>query len=164
MNEIVLLTDGSVNTQSRTGYGAYLKISSDEFELPIEELRDRVELRKFTQTSSTKLELQTLLWALCELPKSTTKVTVYTDSQNIVSLGKRRAQFEANNYHSQKGLPLRNTELYQEYFRETDRLNINLVKIKGHKSAEQKDRTDQLFALVDKASRKAHRKNKKATS
>jgi ribonuclease HI len=162
MHEYTLLTDGSVNTQSKVGYGAYLRISQDEYGLPIEQLRARVELREFTQTSSTKLELQTLLWALSELPESATTVTVYTDSQNIVSLSRRRAQFETNDYHSKKGLPLRNTELYQQYFRVTDRLNLKLLKVSGHMAADQKNQTDRLFALVDKASRKARRIKKKA--
>lgn len=164
MNELFLLTDGSVNTQSNTGFGAALLLTKDEFTRPIDELRARVKVRKFTQTSSTKLELQTLLWGLAQLPTETTAVTVYTDSQNIISLMDRRVRFEENDYHSKKGLPLRNAAIYQEFFRVIDLLDCKLLKVKGHKTAAQKDQIDRLFALVDKASRKAHRKTKEAAS
>jgi ribonuclease HI len=157
MGDTFLLTDGSVNTQTKTGYGAYLIVSPDEVSLPAETLRPRIKVRAFTETSSTKLELQTLLWALSELPEDIEQLTIYTDSQNIINLAGRRERFEAHNYHSQKGLPLRNTELYQAYFQMTDRLNFKLVKVKGHKSVRKRNQIDQLFALADKASRKARK-------
>lgn len=164
MGDTYLLTDGSVNTQTKTGYGAYLIISSEEVSHPLETLRPQIKVHAFTETSSTKLELQTLLWALSELPDDVEQLTIYTDSQNIINLAGRRPGFEAHDYHSQKGLPLRNTELYQAYFRSTDPLNFKLVKVKGHKSARKRDQIDQLFTLVDKASRKAQRARKQKTS
>jgi ribonuclease HI len=160
VEEFFLLTDGSVNTQTNTGYGAYLTLTKDECSLPVVALKTRIKVQKFEQTSSTKLELQTLLWALSELPDDINQLTVYTDSQNIVNLAGRRERFEAHDYHSKKGLPLRNAELYQAYFEVTDRLQFKLVKVKGHKSARKRNQIDQLFALVDKASRKARRARK----
>ncbi len=65
MNELMLFTDGSVNTKSNIGYGAYLAVS--ECGLPLDSLRARVKVRRFEHTSSTKLELQTLLWALRDI-------------------------------------------------------------------------------------------------
>ncbi len=49
----MLLTDGSVNTQSNIGYGAYLAVS--ERGLSLDLLRTRVKVRRFEHTSSTKL-------------------------------------------------------------------------------------------------------------
>lgn len=155
MSDYILLTDGSVHTQTKTGYGASLLIRAEERSLPLETLRARIKVRPFTETSSTKLEIQTLLWALSELPNDLEKLTIYTDSQTIINLTGRRARFEAHDYHSKRGLPLRNTELYQAYFRSTDPLNFELVKVKGHQSSRTRNQIDQLFALVDKASRKA---------
>lgn len=155
MNDYILLTDGSVHTQTKTGSGASLLIRADEVSLSLETLRTRIQVQQFTDTSSTKLELQTLLWALSELPEDIDHLTIYTDSQNIIKLTDRRARFEAHDYHSKRGLPLRNTELYQAYFQSTDPLNFELVKVKGHKSTRKRNQIDQLFALVDKASRKA---------
>ncbi|MDX2495014.1 MAG: ribonuclease H [Desulfuromusa sp.] len=153
--ELTLLTDGSVNTQSKIGYGAYLAVS--EPGLSLEELTTRVKVKRFEQTSSTKLELQTLLWALSDIQKIDRKVIIYTDSQNIIGLPGRRDRLEQNDYRSNKNKLLNNYELYQQFYRLTDLLDWKLVKIPGHQLSNQKSEIDQLFTLVDRASRKALR-------
>ena len=75
MDELILLTDGSVNYQSNIGYGAYLAVP--ERGLSLDSLRARVKVRRFEHTSSTKLELQTLLWALSDIQALGRKVIVY---------------------------------------------------------------------------------------
>ena len=157
MNELMLLTDGSVNTQSNIGYGAYLAVS--ERGLSLDSLRKCVKVMRFEHTSSTKLELQTLLWALRDIQTLEGKVIVYTDSQNIVGLHERRERFEQNNYRSKKNRHLNNYELYQEFYRMTDQLNCKFVKVRGHQVSNQKDDIDRLFTLVDKASRNALRED-----
>ncbi len=151
----MLLTDGSVNTQSNIGYGAYLVVS--ERGLSLDSLRTRVKVRRFENTSSTKLELQTLLWALNDIQALGSKVIVYTDSQNIMGLQGRRDRFEQNDYRSKKNHRLNNYELYQEFYRITDQLDCELVKVRGHQVSNQKDDIDRLFTLVDRASRNALR-------
>jgi len=151
----MLLTDGSVNTQSHIGYGAYLALT--ECELSLDSLRERVKVKRFEHTSSTKLELQTLLWALGDIQALGSKVIVYTDSQNIMGLPGRRERFEQNSYHSKKGRLLNNYELYQEFYRMTDQLKCRFVKVRGHQVSNQKDDIDRLFTLVDRASRNALR-------
>ncbi len=155
MNELILLTDGSVNTQSNIGYGAYLAVP--EYVLSLDSLRERVKVMRFEHTSSTKLELQTLLWALRDVQALGSKVIVYTDSQNIMGLPGRRERFEQNSYRSKKNKPLNNYELYQEFYRMTDQLNCKFVKVRGHQVSNQKDDIDRLFTLVDRASRNALR-------
>ena len=151
----MLFADGSVNTHSKIGYGAYLAVS--ERGLPLDSLRPRVKVRRFEHTSSTKLELQTLLWALSDIQALGSRVIVYTDSQNIMGLQGRRDRFEQNDYRSKKNKRLKNYELYQEFYRMTDQLDCEFVKVPGHQAANQKDDMDRLFTLVDKASRKALR-------
>jgi ribonuclease HI len=155
VNELTLLADGSVNTQSNIGYGAYLAVS--ECGLSLDSLRACVKVRRFEHTSSTKLELQTLLWALRDIQAFRGKVIVYTDSQNIMGLTGRRERFEQNNYRSKKNKRLHNYELYQEFYRMTDQLNLKFVKVRGHQVSNQKDDIDRLFTLVDRASRNALR-------
>ena len=157
MDELMLLTDGSVNTQSNIGYGAYLAVS--ERGLSLDSLRTRVKVRRFKHTSSTKLELQTLLWALSEIQALGSKVIVYTDSQNIMGLQGRRDRFEQNDYRSKKNNRLNNYELYQEFYRMTDQLDCELVKVRGHQVSNKKDDIDNLFTLVDRASRNALRRD-----
>jgi ribonuclease HI len=158
MNELMLFTDGSVNTRSNIGYGAYL-VASD-CGLSLDSLRARVRVRRFEPTSSTKLELQTLLWALSDIRISGKRVTVYTDSQNIMSLPGRRERFEKTDYRSKKNKRLNNYELYQAFFRMTDPMDCDFVKVRGHKASSQKDDIDRFFTLVDSASRNALRKDR----
>ncbi len=157
MDELILLTDGSVNTQSNIGYGAYLAVS--EPGLSLDSLRTRVKVKRFEQTSSTKLELQTLLWALSDIDELGGKVIVYTDSQNIMGLQGRRNRFEQNGYRSKKNKRLNHYELYQEFYRMTDQLDCELVKVRGHQVSNQKDDIDRLFTLVDRASRNSLRED-----
>lgn len=155
MKELMLLIDGSVNGQLKIGYGAYLALSGSEPFSP--ELKTRVQVRRFEQTSSTKLELQTLLWALDEVKVLDCKVTVYTDSQNNIGLPGRRKRLEKNDYRSGKGRRLNNYLLYRGFYRLADQLDIQFVKVRGHQQSQHKDKIDQLFTLVDRASRQTLR-------
>jgi len=155
MDELILLTDGSVSTLSNIGYGAYLAVSERGLSLAL--LRTRVKVRRFENTSSTKLELQTLLWALSDIQALGSKVIVYTDSQNIMGLQGRRDRFEQNDYRSKENKRLKNYELYREFYRMIDQLDCELVKVRGHQVSNQKDDIDRLFTLVDRASRNALR-------
>jgi len=157
MDELKLFADGSVNTQSNIGYGAYLAVS--ERGLSLDSMRTRVKVRRFEHTSSTKLELQTLLWALSDIQALGSKVIVYTDSQNIMGLQGRRDRLELNDYRSKNNKRLTNYELYQEFYRIIDQLDCELVKVRGHEISNQKDDIDRLFTLVDRASRNALRGN-----
>ena len=161
MPHLNIFTDGSVNTQLKFGYGACLVVS--DLDTPIELLKDTVKVKRFEHTSSTKLELQTLLWALNETIASANgndiSLTLYTDSQNIIGLPRRRARLEQNNYFSSKNKRLNNYELYQEFYRLTDKLNCQFIKVIGHQASRKKDGVDKLFGLVDQASRRALRDN-----
>ena len=155
MHDLMLLTDGSVDSRSQTGYGAYLTVADPE--LPAEEVQAHVKVRRFEQISSTKLELQTLLWALSDLQGYGGKLLVYTDSQNIVGLPGRRERLQRKDYHSGNDKLLANHLLYREFFRLTDQLDCEFIKVQGHRLSKQKDAIDRLFTLVDRASRKALR-------
>ena len=157
MNSLMLFTDGSVNVQSKTGYGAYLFVT--EPVLMPEVLKKQVKIKRFEHTSSTRVELQTLLWALTEIPATKGKVVIYTDSQNIMGLHRRRERFEKNDYHSKNNRRISNHDLYREFFRITDMLDCEFVKVQGHQPTKQKDEIHRLFTLVDRASRNALRRD-----
>ena len=156
MNVLMLFTDGSVNTKSNVGYGAYLAVS--ELGISLDLLRTQVIVKRFEHTTSTKLELQTLLWALSNVHAFGDKVIVYTDSQNILGLQARRARLEHCDYCSNKNRRLKYYELYQKFYRMIDHLNSEFVKVSGHLVSNQKDDIDKIFSLVDRASRNALRK------
>lgn len=145
---LILFTDGSVHPPSRIGFGAYLAV--------IDGTTDReVQIKRFENTSSSQLEIETLIWALHALqPKA---VTVYTDSQNIIGLPGRRNRFEERDYLTRRNQPIKHADLYREFFHLTDLIDCTFVKVKGHRVSHQKTDLDRLFTLVDRASRRALR-------
>lgn len=154
-NKIFLFTDGSVNTKSDIGYGAYLLVSEDE--LFSDGLTSKVLLKRFENTSSTKLEMQTVLWAFSEVSEIEGKIILYSDSQNMIGLPSRRERLEKNDFYSKQNRRITNWELYQAFYQLTDEMNIEIKKVSGHKRTGSKNDIDRLFTLVDRASRKALR-------
>ncbi len=156
-DNIYLFTDGSVNPKLKVGYGAILV--ARDINQPLKELKSKVKLKRFSDTSSTKLELENLLWglSLVMIEGSNTAVIVYTDSQNILSLPERRVRLENNNYLTRGNKEVKNQDLYKEFYRMFDAYNIQIVKVKGHQPGRQKTQEESVFTLVDRASRKAIR-------
>ncbi len=151
--KIYLLTDGSVDPKSGIGFGAYLTFSKPL--KSVDSLIDAVKVRRFENTSSTKLELQTLLWALSEIQGQ--EIISYTDSQNITGLPARKERLIKNSYTSRSGKLIRNHKLYSDFFAATEQLDIQFRLINGHKPSQTKNQIDQIFSIVDRASRKALR-------
>ena len=150
-----LFTDGSVNPKQNIGFGAYLHVKQND--VYDESLNNRVKVKKFDDTSSTKLELETLLWALNEINLTDVELTIFTDCQNILGLHSRREKFEKNDYLTSKNKKIANHELYKKFYKITDTLYCQFIKVKGHKPKNEKDNIDKFFTLVDKASRNALR-------
>jgi ribonuclease HI len=160
MKELHLFTDGSVDSAPKIGYGAYLLVA--ETGLPLDELSRQIKVQRFEQTSSTRLELQTLLWALGEIQTTGCKLAIYSDSQNIISLPARRKRLEQDDFRSKLNRQLNHSQLYQDFYHLTDHLICDFIKVRGHQAAQQKNTIEQIFALVDRASRKALRKARTA--
>lgn len=125
--------------------------------MPLRVLAEGIKTRLFADTSSTRLELQTLLWALSERVPGTGSITVLTDSQNIVSLPSRRGRIEASGFCSKQGRPLSNADLYRTFFALLDQRAFQLVKVKGHSRASEKTAVERVFSLVDQAARRGCR-------
>jgi len=157
MKKIKLFTDSSVNPQEKIGFGSFLIL--EEKNISFEDMKKDIKIKRFEDTSSTKLELQTLLWSLEEIKNKEVILEVYTDCQNIIGLPDRREKLEKNNFHSSSARLMNNHELYKEFFEKTDELNLTFIKVKGHKKNSLKDEIDTIFNLVDKASRSALREN-----
>ena len=157
MKKIKLFTDSSVNPQEKVGFGAYLLLKENN--ISFEDMKKDIKTKRFEDTSSTKLELQTLLWSLEEINDKDVIIEIYTDCQNIIGLQDRRERLEKNNFHSSAGKLMNNHELYREFFKKLDELNLTFIKVKGHKKNSLKDEIDTIFNLVDKASRNALREN-----
>ena len=92
----MLFTDGSADPESKVGYGAYVLIS--DLKVDPETVKSAVKIKRFENTSSTRLEIETVLWALHELRPD--KITLYSDSRNLIDLPDRRDRLEKKNFCS----------------------------------------------------------------
>ncbi|MFT7002702.1 MAG: ribonuclease HI [Sulfurimonas sp.] len=155
---LYLFTDGSVNPQVKIGFGAYILLNEDEL-LCSSLSKDDVITKKFEDTSSSKLELEAMLWALGEVSFKNIKLVIFTDCQNIIGLKDRRERFEKNDYITKKNTLIKNHELYKKFYEITDSIECNFVKVKGHKKNEDKNSIDKIFTLVDLAARDTLRSN-----
>ena len=152
---IRLFCDGSVNAHTHVGFGAYLMVPENS----TQDEALHVKLKAFHETSSTKLELQTLLWAVEEVRGKSDEIVIYTDSQNIITLPSRKERFERRGYATNHKKIHEHAVLYQAFYRVMEEVNCSLVKVKGHKLECNKDAMDRYFTLVDRASREALRKS-----
>ena len=152
-----LFSDASVNPHTDVGYGAYIFVKKSEL---LSVTKQNIKIKKFYDTTSTKLELQIFIYALENLPKKAKKIIAFTDSQNIISLKARREKLEHKNYASKKRKKIKNYLLYKKFYKLTDAIKCDILKIKGHKKDSKKNKFDNIFTLVDKASRFATRHEK----
>ena len=166
MEQCALFTDVSVNPQHRLGVGACLLLPLTFLAVPPDEL-DRDELagqlrcRRFTETSSTRLELQTVLCGLemfreqCPAAECGL-LRLYTDSSAIAGLPGRRDRLERVGYHSgRSGGELANAALYRDFFAASDELGFSIVKVAGHSRAVDHDSVRRIFSIVDRGARRA---------
>jgi ribonuclease HI len=164
-SRIALFTDVSINTKLKIGFGAYLIIPQSYFkEKSCDSSKKEIKLKKFESTTSTKLEIETLLWALEEINKGHNEIdlycnlTIYTDSQCIAGLSGRRSQLERSEFKSSKtNKELNNALLYRRFYCFGDRLNFEIIKLKGHSKSIINNKIQKMFSNVDKGSRKALR-------
>jgi len=166
MNSFALFTDVSLNPQQRLGVGACLLVPAtllntapDAIERA--EISARLRFRRFADTSSTRLELQTVLWALemyrAEFSRADAgKLQLYTDSQCVVGLPGRRAKLEAKGYVAgRSGRLLTNATLYRAFYGVHDELGFELIKVAGHSRVGSHSSVQRIFSFVDKEVRRA---------
>ncbi len=166
MNNFALFTDVSLDPRQRRGVGASLLVPvSFLYVQPGNITRDdvavRLKVRRFENTSSTRIEIQTVVWALDEIQKTNPKhsqmtLQVYTDSQCVAGLPGRRPKLISCGFISKKtGQALRNADFYRAFYKCYDRIEFTIIKIAGHVRASSRDTVHHVFAYVDQEARKA---------
>ncbi|MGC2064233.1 MAG: GIY-YIG nuclease family protein [Thermodesulfovibrionales bacterium] len=162
VEDFALFTDGSVSPSLSLGIGAYvivpasvLKAFSGVIGKP--KIIEQLKVQRFEDTSSTKLELQTILWALTEnRQKPYGSLTIYSDSQCVSGLLKRKPRLLAGGFLSKRTKqPLGNASLYRSFYEFHDELGFRVVKVAGHSGSSVRDPAHRIFASVDKEARKA---------
>ena len=166
MNDYFLFTDASLNPGFKVGVGGYLLVPESFIKTPsnrinISELDELLVLRRFEDTSSTKIEVQTVLWALEEYCIGSTiskpgKLHIYSDSQCVEGLLPRRARLESSGFHCRGGNRLlKNASLYGKYYEFHDRLMFDVTKVAGHTRSRSRNTVQYIFSFLDQKVRKA---------
>jgi ribonuclease HI len=165
VDKFALFTDVSVNPQRQVGVGACLLVplqllATPPHEIDREGLGAHLQCRRFIETSSTILELQTVLWGLAQVRKdfpdtARRDLHLYTDSQFVVGLSGRRAGLERRSYlATRSGCLLSHAPLYSEFYAASDELDFAVVKVTGHVRAATRDSVQRIFSIVDQGSRR----------
>lgn len=166
MNNLALFIDASLNPLLKCGVGGYLVVPASFLEvapagLERSDVTERMVLRRFADTSSSKLEVQTVLWALEDYQNQLKasgpgKLLVYTDSQCVAGLPKRRPGLVANSFLSKKTDSLiRNAPLYLRFYELFDELGFEVIKVAGHSRSYSHDTVHRIFSFIDREVRKA---------
>jgi ribonuclease HI len=166
MNSFALFTDVSVNPQRKLGVGGYLLVTvsfleNDPHDIERGEVSARLKIKRFAETSSTKLEVQTVLWALENSREELTgsalgSLQIYTDSQCVAGLIRRRGGLINNDFLAKRsGRPLTNAPLYRAFYAAYDQLGFQLIKVPGHARSGSHDTVQRIFSYVDREVRKA---------
>lgn len=166
MSSFALFTDVSLNPQRKLGIGGYLLVPASFLEtgphvIESGDVSARLEIMRFGETSSTKLEVQTVLWALEHSREKLTgpaggDLRIYTDSQCVAGLLGRRSGLEGVDFISKRsGRPLSNAPLYRAFYAAHDQLGFQVIKVAGHSRAGSHDTIQRTFSYVDQEVRRA---------
>lgn len=166
MNSLALFSDVSLDPKRKLGVGGYLVVPTSFIETSPEiikgsEIAERLVVQNFEGTSCTRLEVQTVLWAIeacSEILKDSRpgKLDVYSDSQCVAGLLRRRPGLEANGFLSKRtNNLLKNASLYRKFYEFHDRIGFKVIKVAGHTRSCSHDTVHRIFSFVDKEVRKA---------
>jgi ribonuclease HI len=165
MNSDAIFTDVSLHPKLRSGVGGYLVVPSSFLMDPSQDrarsgVAKPLVLRRFEGVSSTELEVRTVLWALEEYQREngsgTGELRIYTDSQCLAGLLKRRSGLEGKAFISKRtNRPLKNASLYCRFYQSYDELGFEIIKVAGHTPSSTRDLVHRIFSWVDREVRKA---------
>jgi len=145
-HSITIFTDGSCHAQLKTGGWASI-IMMDS---------NKIVLQGMTlETTHQRMELTAVLESLKYLERHgmiRQEIAIYSDSQYVVDLLKRKAGLLNSNYHTKKSKPVRNTDLVKELIDFMNLSNIHFIKIRSHQKLS--DPESRLNREVDVLSRK----------
>ncbi len=125
-HSIAIYTDGSCHTQLKTGGWASLLFIQGK----------KIVLEGTAQdTTHQRMELTAVINSLEYLGSSNLlhePITLYSDSQYVVDLFKRKERLASSDYLTKKLKPIRNVDLVKELIAFMRFPNIHFIKIKAH--------------------------------
>ena len=161
VKDFALFTDVSASPGLRLGVGAYVMIPASLLEassgvIGRPEITGQLKVRRFEGASSTRLELETVLWALAENRQGPRgSLRIYSDSQCVAGLLKRKPRLLTGGFLSKRtNRELGNASLYRAFYEFHDELGFQVVKVDGHPGSRARDTAHRIFSFVDKQARK----------
>jgi ribonuclease HI len=123
---ITIFTDGSCHAQLKTGgWASIIMIDSNKVVLEGNTLA----------TTHQRMELTAVLESLQYLDRNGMlqhPIVIYSDSQYVVDLLKRKEGILASDYRTKKMKPVRNSDLLKSLIAFMNLENIHFIKIKSH--------------------------------
>lgn len=159
-SKLALFTDCSVNPKSGVGVGGFLELPFSVIDAEISKdklflLREKIKFIVLTETTSTKLEVQTAIKALEQAGTGQNEIILFTDSQNVAGLLGRRERLEKSNFIGKRsGVEIKNADLYKKFYQLHDILKFSVEKVKGHVKSSRRNKIENIFSVVDRGVRK----------
>jgi ribonuclease HI len=146
--KVVIYTDGSCHTQKLTGAWASIIIYEGKKTIitGVEE-----------NTTHQRMELTAVMegFKFVERESLVSPVEVYSDSQYVVELPRRRDKLISTAYITKAGKKIVNSDLLEIFFRKLQNLDVKFIKVKAHQQ-----NGDPLNEEADQLVRELVRKNK----
>lgn len=111
-------------------------------------------IHSMKEDNNIRAEVQGAILAL-KACATGSKVILFSDCQTVVGLPRRKEKLIATNFiGKKKKLVINNADIYQEFYKEFDRLEPEIHWLAGHISKDKKTKIDNNFSYVDKQVRK----------
>lgn len=127
---ITIHTDGScLGNPGPGGYAAVVRRYEDE-----KEIKKRPVQGRAADTTNNQMELKAALIGLRQIRRDETSlITVYSDSTYVIDgITKWLPGWQAKNWRTSKGKPVKNQDLWEALTAAADGLNVRWKWVKGH--------------------------------
>lgn len=141
---IFIYTDGSGDANTGIGGWASILLVDDQ----------RIVLSgAFHKTTHQRMELWAVLASIEYLAKNmldTRSIVLYTDSQYVADMPRRKEKLKSKGFLTQKKLPIRNVELVMKLIENIEKMNLQLIKVKAHQPSSNKTPNHEVDRLARK--------------
>lgn len=154
LETVYIYTDASFNQRHKIAIIGHFYLFENENNKFHQQLSTPVFLEQIQETSNIRAEIRSSLNAIKKAPKAL-EFVLYTDCESLCNLPSRRENLEKTNFMSRKkSIPLNNADLYKEFFKVMDSVQLKLIWVKGHSPNRNNNPIESHFSVLDKKVRK----------
>jgi len=147
---IYIYTDASFNKANEFAVTGFVYYHSTVEHESIPASKMEIKFCTLSESNNIRAEIQGAIDALQSCPEGS-QVTLFTDCQTVCDLPRRRKKLEQTNYISKtNGTRLANADLYDIFFKLTDRVQLDIHWLKGHSPKLGLSQIQQNFSHLDK--------------